>query len=260
MHIDDLKDKSPAMQVLSLVWEHSNKGVAHSWERLNHAMWTALSLVIGAGFLFREDDMATIANSFRFGYWCGETPEWIYTTAVNATNVSAAKSYEAWKNRKPFIADNVGYAYHGRGPYMHGGSDRQRDRLTVNSVFKWKGYKVTVTSFSDDQLQVIACSYKDSSRNKVEKRFRITREDLLADRAERKERDQILKALGAHTRKHSNLKEVQTALGVTTNDELDRLPVAKLRSVVEQFKIEVKPAKANKQKGESDNETDSSEE
>jgi hypothetical protein len=243
-----MKTETPVIQLLDMVWENTNKAVGHSWERLNHAMQEALSLTIGAGFEFAEEDMAAIASKYNFGYWCGESPEWIYGAAVDATNLSAAKSYEKWKNREPFIADNVkreGF----RGGYRHGGhSERQRERLAVGAIFPWKGYTVKVTSFAKDGKSFTACSYLrtkdeefsqrmgwDSYEEKLERRFRITREDIIADRAERKERDDLVNSLTQVAKTNGNSQEILLALSVKTKDELARVSLTKLRKVANRF-------------------------
>src|SRR5436190_1845293 len=94
--------RSPVIQLLDLTWAQTNAALGQSSERLNHAMQNALALTIGAGFPWELADMASISHQYRFGYWCRESPEWIYTLAVQVLNLSAAQSYEAWQGRQPF--------------------------------------------------------------------------------------------------------------------------------------------------------------
>src|SRR5262245_17686092 len=115
--------------LLDLTWNHTNQAGGHSYERLNYAMQQALTLAIGAGFPWQVDDMAYIATHYRFGYWCRESPEWIYTLAVHCNNLAAAQSYEAWQGRKPFIADQVEPPGYGSRGFLHRSGTRQRGRL-----------------------------------------------------------------------------------------------------------------------------------
>lgn len=183
---------SPVICILDIVYESANKAVPHSWERLNHAMQQALTIAVGSGFAFESEDMQWIAEHYNFGYWSGSCTEWIYALAVETGNLTAAKSYETWKKRGPFIADSVTpRSYGGGSAFPHGMSTRQQDRLAVGFSFPWKGTTARVTSFADDGSSVTACSYRTEPngkypREKIAKRFRITRDDILADRAERK--------------------------------------------------------------------------
>jgi hypothetical protein len=79
--------------------------------------------------------------------------------AVESSNTTACISFEK---------------YRGRGPFVFGGR-----RLHVGSVFEWAGvHNVIVTSFADDGLSLIACTYKDGARRVVDKRMRITLDEL----------------------------------------------------------------------------------
>ena len=185
--------RSTAIQLLDLVYENANQATGHSWERINYAMCTALELAIGAGFEFAEGGMAHIFANYKSGYWLGETSEWIYSAAIRNGNMSAIKSFEAARKREPFIADYVtatGY----RSNFVHCGGRWKRERLHVGATFPWKGATVTVTSFADDQQSLTACSYKEVAshpgsaymKDKVDRRFKITRADILAERKARK--------------------------------------------------------------------------
>lgn len=228
-HVQDTTAPSAVIRLLDLVWSQANTATNHSWERLNHAMHAALRMAIGAGFTFALDDLATIAAQYRFGYWCGESPEWIYTAAVVASNRSAIQSYEAWKQRKPFVMDDV------RLGHVH----RKRERLTVGSRFVWQGYEVTVTSFSANGQSLTACSYQPrvegSYMDVIEKRFRITHADITAERKERHERGALIAQLTAAARADATRAAILAALGVTTRAELDRVPLARLRKVAAQY-------------------------
>lgn len=182
--------KSKPIELLDLIYENTNRATTHSWERLNHAMRAALTLAVGSGLEFALGDLAHIGSSYKSGYWLGDSDELVYNEAILNGNMTAIKSFEAWKAREPFIADGVRPA-ECYGTFVHGSSDRQRERLHKGASFNWKGHRVTVTSFAEDQKSLTACSYKpdkDGFRTeKVAKRFKITRDDILADRKARTE-------------------------------------------------------------------------
>ena len=125
------KEASPVDRLLTIVWENTLKATGHSWERLNHAMHAALKLAIGAGFEFETDDMKQVMANYRTGYWIGD-PEWCYSMAIGQGNLSAAKSYEAWKAREPFIADDVDIGRHWNNEgFAHSVSGRVKERLAA---------------------------------------------------------------------------------------------------------------------------------
>ena len=68
--------------------------------------------------------------------------------------------------------------------------------------FKWQGQKVRVTSFAGDQSYITACSYKrikgsHGYSEKLDKRFNVTRAEIIAGRAMNKERKSMLNRLMA---------------------------------------------------------------
>lgn len=229
------KKASSAIQLLDLVWANCNQATAHSWERLNHSMRDALSLAIGAGFTFAPGDMAHVFANYRSGYWLSDSDEWIYSLAIGVENSTAYQSYEAAKEREPFLADDVRFSCH--GGYTHGSSvNRTRERLSVGAEFDWKGQKLTVTSFAADQSYVNACSYKGQQYpRKIDKRFKITRADLLAERKERKERGELMKRLTAAAEAPGMAEQITKALGVKSHSDYARLPIDKIRKVAAKF-------------------------
>ena len=83
--------------------------------------------------------------------------------------MSACHSFEAWKDRKPFI-------YEGK-------------RIYVGRKFMWKGKEVKCTSFAKDGGHLIACyfryfpkcenpTFSSDVERKVDRRFKIKYEDL----------------------------------------------------------------------------------
>jgi hypothetical protein len=178
--------RSPAYQLMAHVWESTNEEIGHSYERLNHAMHSALTLAIGAGMKFFPGDFSAINEDFRGGYWLGATSEWAYTLAVAVGNKSAIDAYEGYKNRGPFIADNVepGSNYSHEG-FLHLSGTRQRARLALGFKFPWRGETVNVTSMPRGDGPVIACSYKGNPSDypsKILHRYKITREGIIEER------------------------------------------------------------------------------
>lgn len=230
---------SEVIKLLDRVWKNANSATAHSWERLNHSMRDALTLAVGSGFTWKAGDMAAIASGkYNFGYWSSDSTEWIYALAIETENLTAAKSYEAWKKREAFIADDV--TFHASGGFIHTSSaNRGRERLAVGFEFQWKGLKVKVTSFSEDGSYLTACSYKprkEGYSEKIDKRFKITREDIFAERAERKERTELIARLTtAACAEDADAATITKALGAKTKLELATVPLEKIRAVADKY-------------------------
>jgi hypothetical protein len=187
------KSDSPALAFVRLAWDCACTGVPHAWLPYNQAVRTAAHL---AAESFRWatgdiDEMWMLRNS-RYGIWkcLGENGlETLYTLAVRSGNRTFCEEYERFTGRPPIIADDV--------------NDRQKDRLCVGSKFTWKGEQVEVTSFAKDGAAV-ACSYteirpaevcptcrcfRSMGKTKILHRYRITRDDVIADRKERNDRE-----------------------------------------------------------------------
>ncbi len=172
------RELSPAMQLLDLVWENEGYSMGHSWDRLNQAMSRALSLAICYDFRFDLKDFGEIATKHRFGYWGGNDRhmlgEGFYAAACGDTygeNRSACRSFEKWKQRKPFIFDG--------------------HRIAIGKEFQWHSRRLWCTSFSEDGQYLTACSYVTDkgeegagrwSGSKVYHRYRIAQSDLQEER------------------------------------------------------------------------------
>jgi hypothetical protein len=149
-----------------------------SWQRLNTALAMTLNAGIIAGMFFDEDDFKNICANFKGGYWFGCDRdncygERFYSLAVEHNNLSACKSFESWKNRKPFKLDGK--------------------RICIHFVFEWQDLRVCCTSFDDDGSYLIACAYESfyahggGGYGKPIKRFKITLDDLKAENKRLKE-------------------------------------------------------------------------
>lgn len=149
-----------------------------SWRDVNSCRHAALSYAV-AYLAFDTDDVKTIHHEFDGGYWFGENgAENYYARAVACENESACISLESFLGRKPWwIATSDG-----------------KKRLTLRSSVAWKGVDCKVTSFNGDE-SFVACSYKtvkttygtfEHDSEKVERRFKITREAFRAAFAKKK--------------------------------------------------------------------------
>lgn len=227
------KPESPALTLIRHTWEHACKATTHSWERLNHAMHDSLKLAISGGLEFDAGDMKTLFESFRSGYWIGASSEWIYTLAVADENISAVESYEAATLREPIRADDIEARVRCG---MHGDNiQRGRERLFVGATFTYGAVRPTVTSFDSDG-NAVACTYHKRNEgeygNKVLKRYRVSQEDIVRDRAERKERTAA--ALAMKARSDDAIKLLAKA-GVKTEQQFAELPIAKVRKLLAEF-------------------------
>lgn len=184
------KELSPAAQFVSLVYnysKHLKRGADNQWDGCQQ---DALRLAIRALLPFDEDDMAWIKKNTYFTWHAGNGDNWgedYYSVACGAGNISAARSFEKMKGRKPFIW---------KWTVKHGGCigrvERSNDRLSVGDEFICRNVKLSVTSFNDADGLIICCTYKKQERDergyvigplKVEKLYKIDHKQLrvLAD-------------------------------------------------------------------------------
>jgi hypothetical protein len=264
--------QSPVIQFITLAWQNATKGVPFSYERINHTMSRAMSVALGA-FEFGLNDYAVIANG-EFGACHWLDTENCYTAAVVNGNTSACLSIEKHLGREPIIADNVDPPKYGdRNTHLVG--KRQRERLHVGARFPWKGETVTVTSIGTDSAtacsyrkrkdgatdeefgvwlirrdvdqcklppkvaKLLRSMCDDQSHDysaKVLHRYTITREAVIADRAKRKRRQEILDRL-ADVRETDldGPVEALKAIGVVTSADFDKAPLKKLEKVLAKF-------------------------
>jgi hypothetical protein len=137
------------------------RGGAKSFRRLNSGLRTVLAAAIETSLPFALEDFYDVFTRFGGCYWFGESRgEGFYRIAVEGNHLSACRSFEHWKMRKPFMW--------------------QGKRLACSSAFRWDGQDVTVTSIADDGLSLTACSYTGKSPRKVKRRYSITHKQLRA--------------------------------------------------------------------------------
>lgn len=184
---------SPAVQLMSLLWNESQKATGHSWLRLNQGLREGLFLAVKIGLKFGDGDINEIAKRFNGGYWFGDDFEVFYTCAVVYSNRSAWKAYEARYKRVPFIwtPATLNDRWGGGGKGI-----TNPPRLTIGCDFQWKGEKVIVTSFNDEKGYLVAQSYSRSKdakcpecgqqtvwgKDKILHRYTITHDDLKAEK------------------------------------------------------------------------------
>lgn len=221
------KRKSAVIQLLDYVYEHSLNAEPRSWQRINYAMRRALGIAVGALFKFNIGDWEHIAANYKSGYWLGDEKEAWYSRAVADGNASAWEAFESMMGRLPLIADDVDPV---SSHYAHSTGSRQRERLHVGARFDFRGYSVTVTSFNDDG-SCNACAYKTRhASGKPTKRFKITQDLIIEDRAEMKRRNEILTAGGEWPEKKR--KQFLSFLGNPSKEQFLRLPLKKIESAL----------------------------
>lgn len=233
------KQDSEVIKLLDIVWENCSAGVTHSWGHVNGSMRSALELAIG-GFKFDLGDFDIISDrsKYNFGYWCGDSVEWIYSQAIHACNMSAVHAFEKWKGREPFIADEVTFD-HRQNCYRNSGGDRKKERLFVGAWFRWQGIQVKVTSFSDDQSYVNACSYKARKKgeygDKIDKRFKLNALDIKTGRAEMKERKELVARMTFACADENIQKQIIKALKTNKRLEINAMSLKKIREVADKY-------------------------
>lgn len=138
-----------ALRLISLVWENEN---TTAWESLNHCMYRAVKLAIGAKLEWQPSDFRNI-EKFNPAYWLGEHGwENAYALAVWTDGASFIKAYEAFVGRKPFIANRVS-AYGQAQGYAHVNSqNRQRGRIALNSEVWIEDLRYNCTSITNDRI------------------------------------------------------------------------------------------------------------
>lgn len=180
LRMDKQSSVAPLFRMIDK-WEHTT-----SWAGRNDLHKKTLCLAIQGQFPFREDDFSTLYDRYRGDRWFGEhLGERYYCLAVSCGNTSAARAYEAFRRRPPFIADDVTL-------YFRRNQHWKRQRLVLGSRFPWKGEMVEVTSFAKQGTHLTACSYEQDDgdsykRPKVKHRYRITPDDLKANRKKAQE-------------------------------------------------------------------------
>lgn len=215
------------MRLLGLVWFNAGTATSHSWQRYNTSLRKALQLAIGSGFKFTAADFASLSR-FRPGFWMGADWEWVYSMAVAEGNESAARAWEEYQGREPIIGGWVKPAQR-HDSYAHQSNSRKQDRIHVGCTFEYQGFRVRVTSFVN-KGPAFGVADKES------RRFTITRQSVIADRAAMKEKKRIHDRLFSKV-ESGELKsnDVLSHLGARSKTEFFQIPIHILQSRAAKF-------------------------
>jgi hypothetical protein len=180
----DNKVLSPALQIVKNIWDNSNHPKMGSMVRFNTCLGDALDLAIKGLIPFEIDDFEWISKNLRrFPWGAGNSDNYgenYYSLACDYGNTSAARAFEKWKNRKPFIW---------KWEVHHRNVERSNDRLAVGDIFNCRAKKLTVTSFDDKTGKIICCIYKERLKDnrgweigvlKVDHIYKLTGKELKA--------------------------------------------------------------------------------
>jgi hypothetical protein len=176
------KRQSPVRELVTLIKANTGGRSRPSWRVLNETLRSAVSLAVVGGFAFEMDDVAWIAALPGAEHWFdGEDFYRLACTAPHGANLSAARSFECWKNRAPFIIRRATWFTHRR-------PERNSDRITVGTRFGWRGEIAHCTSFAEDGKSLVACVYKNDPVSNEEyhhhrivlRKIRITHADIRA--------------------------------------------------------------------------------
>jgi hypothetical protein len=166
---------SPAAELIGLIYESAgiSRQAGRSWRILNHSLREGLKLAIQAGFHFNPTDFDTFGRTYGMAHWQygAGGGEGYYGLAVQSGNLSACKSFEAWKGRNPFRCDGK--------------------RLFVGAKFLWNGEEVVCTGFTEDG-RIVARSYDDQNESQKRKSNRIYKINLKELRTAPREKESKL--------------------------------------------------------------------
>lgn len=128
-----------------------------AWMALNHSMYQALRLAIGANLAWDVKAIVEIQNTMRPGYWIGENGwEHAYAFAIAVDNRSFIKSYEEHIGRPSFFANDVttidacGFVHTSNGCHL------KRGRIAIGSSIGDSRHRIT----SVTQDSVTLCTYE----------------------------------------------------------------------------------------------------
>lgn len=173
-----MESVSPVIQLLDLVWRYATIVTGKSRQKVCSSMHAALELAIESGMPFALNDFEVLMSKYSFGRYAGVpwnvSSEPYYSLACNTRNVQAARSFEVWVGRRPFVSKSI-YKTGIRGCYRNTG------RLSMGDVFILSGSTLKVTSFARDGSHLMAVDYRPGSapgEDKYPRRVKVTREML----------------------------------------------------------------------------------
>lgn len=200
--------ETPVHLMARTLYRESLAATGHSWQRLNGALFALVRIAITAGVEFAEDDIRACARDCQGGYWFGvDGPENWYSVAVEVGNLSACASIEHYLKRPRWRID---------GAILH-----------VGAEIKWDGHTCKVTSLGAESIS--ACHYKakasHTERDKIERRYTITAEDIAAAANAGRERraEAFAKAAREWADKGGTLAEVEAKTDREMKRAVERL-------------------------------------
>jgi hypothetical protein len=160
---------SDPVAILLRAYEKAWAASGKSYSRLNAGLWQILVSCINIGLEFQENDIETIYSECHGGYWfgaslnCKHQGEGLYRSANTTGNISAAKSFEKWRGRVPFISPTG-------------------ERLSEGTDFKYQGLYWHVTGWNEGNDILHCAGYENSLKEGKRKLKKFTREQWIADR------------------------------------------------------------------------------
>lgn len=160
---------SAPVQICTLAYEKAWGATGKSWPRLNSGLYSILKAVITLGLEFQEDDIATIYAECNGGYWfgaslnCKHQGEGFYRAANTCGNLSAAKSFEKWRGRTPFLSQTG-------------------TRVSEGTEFKYQGLYWHVTGWGEENDVLMCAGYDNRSKEGKRKLKKFDREQWLTER------------------------------------------------------------------------------
>lgn len=146
---------SPAMKLIMHVYQHEGHGRGRSRQQSSEAVSSAVKVAIRYGLKWDKGDFAALAKQRRQSYHdtsVYQSTERDYSLACGSdrasANPTAATSYEAWRNRKPFLLCDR--------------SNVTPTRVYVGRRIEWYGDDMEVTSFNDVEGYFIAVKHRYS--------------------------------------------------------------------------------------------------
>lgn len=233
------KSKSPGLQHVEHTWQN----ISHaSKTTLNAAMYQSLTHAIQYGMDFKLTDMQYIAKNFRWGYWIGDG-ENLYSTACGCErgckNMSAAKALEQYWGRPAWLwAEatktperlHVGSHFTWQGHYVKVTSFNDADKSLIACTYKDTsgnyaregqvgsidhafGHYRRIEALKEYFDGTVVARFSDQieyERAKIEKRFTITHDELMATRRDYDTRRKALEKEMTDAKTFAELEAVKT--------------------------------------------------
>ena len=166
------KEISKAFELVKFVWDNEKTG---SLILLNPLLQEALKLAISMQLKFDKNDFISMFKKYSGLYWFGKNTngkgmgEMFYSLACEVRNTSAAQSYEAFYDFKPFITPK-GNRLHKRSSLSH------KDRRYRVTGFDFETKKIHFVSYElsdwNEKGKMELHSFDNKEWNEVRKEFK----------------------------------------------------------------------------------------